>query len=120
VVRVEFPQIHAVELSASTTGVVHTRWRLLSQLPDATSIDDLMREGLPRHAAILGEVLGYRGAVFVALGGHLAEGQDQRHHFHPWIRRGPVEHTALRDEAFRAGLRREVRRAIGHAEFEPE
>jgi hypothetical protein len=120
VVLVEFPGIHGVETYVSTAGVVHTKWRTLSQLPDSTTGEALLREGLPRHARILEEVFGYRGAVFVAFGGHLAQGAAQSHHFHPWIYRGPVELPTLSEPHFEAELRREMHRSVGRPEYEPE
>lgn len=120
VVLVEFPRIHTVETYVSTAGLVHTRWRTLSQFPDSTTAESLLREGVPSHARILEEVFGYRGAVFVAFGGHVAQGPGQIHHFHPWVRRGPVDLSNLFEEPFIAELRREVHRSVGRPEYEPE
>lgn len=119
-IRVEFPRIHSVEMYVSISGLVHTRWRTLSRFPETTTAESLLREGLPRHARIFEEGLAYRGAVFVAFGGHLAQGPGQIHHFHPWIRRGPVDLSTLSEEEFEAELRREMHRSVAQGEFEPE
>lgn len=120
VIYVEFPEIHSVAMSVTTSAVVHTRWRPLSQLPDSNTAEALIREGLPRHARILKEVFGYRGSVFVAFGGHLAQGVGQIDHFHPWIWRGPLDLVALSEGDLQADMRREVNRTIGSPDYEPE
>jgi hypothetical protein len=120
VIEVEFPKIHDVQMYVSTSGLVHTRWRTLSQMPDSTTAESLLREGLPKHARILREVLGYSGEVYVAFGGHVALGPGQIHHFHPWVTRGPVELPRMSRESFEAELRRELRRGLELGDFEPE
>lgn len=120
VIRVEMSAIYVAELSVTTTGIVHSSWRPLSQLPDYNTAESLLREGLVRHSAILEEVFAYRGSVFVAMGGHLAQGVGQINHFHPWIRRGPVDLAVLSAANFRDELNREVARTVELPDFEPE
>lgn len=120
VVMVDFERIHAVELEVRTSGLVHSTWKPLSQPPDYNMAESLLSEGLGRHAQILEEVFAYRGSAFVAFGGHLAQGLEQNHHFHPWVRRGPVALPRLKEAGFREEICREIARTVQLPDFEPE